>query len=150
MLRRLLRRVLRQLRRADRRRSGANVARGSALARDRGLLLLRHLPYLPPRAAVPAAKRCHLLQHSVQQGGTADDAERLVRWRAASSVFPQVHTIEMPGTFLCPLGYRLQPGEKDACPFLGETAESSCREHLPRVDITLGMMISSAIGWNAL
>lgn len=91
MLRRVLRRVLRQLRRADRRRPGPNVARGSTLARDRGLLLLRHLPHLPPGPAVLAATWCHLLQHSVQQGGTTDDTERLLR-RAATTpaVFPQV------------------------------------------------------------
>lgn len=91
VLRRLLRGVLRQLRRADRRRPGPNVARGSALARDRGLLLLRHLPRVPPRSAVPAATWCHLLQHSVQQGGTADDTERLLRRAAAApAVLPQV------------------------------------------------------------
>lgn len=93
VLRRLLRRVLRQLWRADRRRPRPNVARGSALARDRGLFLLRDLPRLPPGSAVPAATWCHLLQHSVQQGGTADDTERLLRRAAAApAVFSQVST----------------------------------------------------------
>lgn len=94
LLRRLLRRVLRQLRRTDRRRPGPNVARGSALARDRGLLLLRDLPHVPPGSAVPAATWCHLLQHRVQQGRTADDAERLLRRAAtASAVVSQVTTV---------------------------------------------------------
>jgi hypothetical protein len=94
LLRRVLRRILRQLRRTHRRRPGPNVARGSALARDRGLLLLRYLPRFPPGPAVLAATWCHLLQHSVQQGGTADDTERLLRRSAATpAVLPQVGSI---------------------------------------------------------